>query len=245
MEAKTRQDAIDHAIRDYPNESCGLIVVSKGREQYVPCRNLARSKSDHFILDPADYADAEDAGTITGVVHSHPDAAATPSEGDLVGCEESGLPWYIFAVHKEVMDDSISLAGEHAWEPNGYEAPLVGREFSHGVLDCYALIWDYYKREMGITLPNYERADDWWNRGEDLYMKNYEAAGFVPVTDGNYKKGDMIIMQVRAPEPNHAGIYLGDGQFLHHLYNRLSSRDVYGGYWQEVTRLVVRHKEAM
>jgi len=244
METKTRQDAIDHAIRDYPNESCGLILVSKGKERYVPCRNLARSKSDHFVLDPEDYAAAEDAGTITGIVHSHPDVAATPSEGDRVGCEASGLPWYIFAVHKDIMDDSIALAGEAAFEPSGYEAPLVGRQFSHGVLDCYALVKDYYKRELGIELMQVERTDDWWNRGEDLYMKHYEEAGFVPVT-GELKKGDMIIMQIRAPEPNHAGVYLGDGQFLHHLYNRLSSRDIYGGYWQEQTRLVVRHKEMM
>lgn len=40
--------------------------------------------------------------------------------------------------------------------------------------------------------------------------------------------------------PNHAAVYLGDGLMLHHMYGRLSSRDVYGGYWREVTRLVVR-----
>jgi hypothetical protein len=27
---------------------------------------------------------------------------------------------------------------------------------------------------------------------------------------------------------------------LHHLHGRLSSRDVYGGYWREVTRDVIR-----
>jgi len=51
----------------------------------------------------------------------------------------------------------------------------------------------------------------------------------------------VIVMQVRAPVPNHAGVYIGDGLMLHHLYNRLSSRDVYGGYWQECTRIVLRH----
>lgn len=28
---------------------------------------------------------------------------------------------------------------------------------------------------------------------------------------------------------------------LHHMAGRLSSKDIYGGYWQEVTRLVVRY----
>jgi len=53
-------------------------------------------------------------------------------------------------------------------------------------------------------------------------------------------------MQVQSKNgvPNHAGVYLGDGIMLHHLYGRLSSRDVYGGYWREVTRLTLRHESA-
>ncbi|MEW3668181.1 phage tail protein, partial [Pseudomonas aeruginosa] len=36
----------------------------------------------------------------------------------------------------------------------------------------------------------------------------------------------------------------GDGPFLlHHLYGRLSTRDVFGGPWIERTRLVLRHTQ--
>jgi cell wall-associated NlpC family hydrolase len=48
-------------------------------------------------------------------------------------------------------------------------------------------------------------------------------------------------MQVASPVPNHAAVYLGDGLILHHLQGRLSSRDVYGGYWQKVTTHALRH----
>lgn len=126
------------------------------------------------------------------------------------------------------------------FEPCGYEAPLVGREFSHGVNDCYQLIRDWYARERGIALRNFERTEGWWERGEDLYMKHYADAGFYPV-HGELEEGDVILMQVRAYEANHAAIYLGEGMMLHHLYGRLSSRDVYGGYWKDVTRAVVRY----
>ncbi|MBI0320618.1 C40 family peptidase [Streptomyces javensis] len=44
--------------------------------------------------------------------------------------------------------------------------------------------------------------------------------------------------------PNHAGIYLGDGQMLHHLYGRLSEAAPYGGMWSERTRYIVRHEGA-
>ena len=100
-----------------------------------------------------------------------------------------------------------------------------------------------YARERSIVLPDFARSDDWWVGGGDLYMQHYAEASFVPVAGGvaDIRVGDVIVMQVRAPVPNHAGVYIGDGLMLHHLYNRLSSRDVYGGYWQECTRIVLRH----
>jgi len=129
-------------------------------------------------------------------------------------------------------------------EPSGYEAPLVGRPFHHGVLDCWTLCRDWYAREWGLALPDPVRHDNWWDDGcSDLYTENLAAAGFVPIAVGDIQRGDLILMQIRSRNlvPNHAGIYLGDGLMLHHMYGRLSSRDVYGGYWLENTRLVARH----
>ena len=61
-------------------------------------------------------------------------------------------------------------------------------------------------------------------------------------------------MQIRSPVPNHAGIYLENGSLksqpdllptpgsvLHHLYNRDSTREVYGGYWLKHTVSVWRY----
>ena len=86
-----------------------------------------------------------------------------------------------------------------------------------------------------------------------MYEKHYEAAGFYPVSVP--RKGDMIVMQINADAPNHAGIYLDDGllatepdlhpapgTFLHHRYNKKSSRDVYGGMWADYTVLFLRHQ---
>jgi cell wall-associated NlpC family hydrolase len=99
---------------------------------------------------------------------------------------------------------------------------------------------DYYSRERGVSLPNPRRIDGWWNDGaSSLYSEAaMKEAGFVPVDERDLMAGDLILMQVRSRNmvPNHAGVYLGDGQFMHHLYDRLSSRDVYGGYWRETTR---------
>nr|WP_280800174.1 NlpC/P60 family protein [Pseudomonas mediterranea] len=68
--------------------------------------------------------------------------------------------------------------------------------------------------------------------------------------------GDLVLMQIRSPVPNHAGAYLADGvlktepehhpapgSILHHLYNPNSKRDVFGGYWTGVTVSYWRHRD--
>jgi proteasome lid subunit RPN8/RPN11 len=222
--------AIAHAKDEFPREACGLLVIRKGHEVYAPCRNIAVG-TDQFAIHPEDYAAADEQGEIVGVVHSHPNGAPTPSQADRVACEASGLPWHIVGIPSEAW---ASIA------PPGYKAPLVGREWSHGVLDCYAIICDWYQQERGITLLDFERHDDWWHNGGNLYADNYGKAGFVAVSD-DLQAGDVLLMQIMSPVTNHAAIYLGDGLILHHLQGRLSSRDVYGGYWQKHTTHVLRY----
>jgi cell wall-associated NlpC family hydrolase len=145
-------------------------------------------------------------------------------------------------VHQDAGDTAPHFAGEATLRPCGYSAPLIGREFVHGIQDCFTLIADWYERERGIILPNFHRDDNWWLNGENLYLDNYEKAGFRAVDVGsNPEPGDVFLMQVRSRVPNHAGIYIGNGMFIHHLYRQLSRRDVYGGPWAEKTRLVVRY----
>lgn len=248
MTPETLADAHAHALSEYPRECCGIVVVVKGKERYWPCRNTAETPSEHFILDRDDYAAADEAGEITAFVHSHPGMPARPSEADKVGCELHDLPWVIISVMPGI-GDLAAVADTFEFSPSGYEAPLVGRTFAHGVLDCWSLCRDWYSREWGLELPNPARPDNWWDDGvSDLYTKNLTAAGFENVEGGalSLRRGDMILMQIRTKNlvPNHAGIYLGDGLMLHHLAGRLSSRDIYGGWYAEVTRMIVRHRDA-
>jgi proteasome lid subunit RPN8/RPN11 len=241
MTPETRSALEAHTLAEYPKECCGLVVVVKGRERYVPCRNLASTPDEHFVMDPKDYAAAGELGEITMIVHSHPDVSAKPSEADLVQCEVWELPWIIVSVMPGPVVEEVRLV-----EPSGYQAPLVGRAWCHGVLDCWALCRDWYARERGVDLPDPHRDDNWWADGStDLYNDSALAdASFARVSLSELAPGDLILMQVRSKNrvPNHAAIYLGDGLILHHMHGRLSSRDVYGGYWREMTRSVWRLK---
>ncbi|MDR0259958.1 MAG: C40 family peptidase [Comamonas sp.] len=239
-----------HALAEYPRECCGLIVAVGRREVYRPCCNQAQGL-EQFRMSAEDWANAEDAGRVLAVVHSHPDHAAQPSDADRAACEATGLPWVIVSVRDG------DIAEVHQFAPTGWTAPLLGRQFFHGVLDCYTLVRDWYAREAGIQLLDFERADDWWNNGQDLYMQGFVKTGFARIPDGAPPQpGDVVLMSYRSPVANHAGIYLGTRALaeapglhpvphamLHHLYGRLSERVVYGGHWQEITRAVVRHKD--
>ena len=226
-------EILEHAKQEDPRECCGLVAVVKGRRRYFPCRNIADTPDEHFVLSGEDYAQVEDQGEIIAIVHSHPVTNPAPSDADRVACEKSGVPWFIVNPKTE---------GWGHCKPDGFELPYVGREFVFGMVDCYSLVRDWYQREWHLSMADFDRRDRFWERGENLYVEGYKSQGFRQVPFEELQYGDAILMQLFSELPNHAAIYLGDQQILHHVQGRLSSRDVFGGYYVKSTAMVLRHE---
>lgn len=227
----------DHAKAEYPRESCGLIVIRKGKERYWPCRNLSTETDPvkvNFHMHHEDSVAAEESGDVVAVVHSHPNGSPLPSQADLVACEASELPWVIIGWPTGEVNE---------FAPTGYQAPLIGRVFAHGVLDCYSIIRDWYQQELQIELPNFVRPDGWWHTELDLYREHFAEAGFHAIDESQLKKHDVILMQLASNKTNHGAIYLGSGIILHHPMNRLSGRDQFGGFWHKNMTHCLRHKD--
>jgi [CysO sulfur-carrier protein]-S-L-cysteine hydrolase len=80
-----REQLLEHARAEAPNEACGLIAFRDGvAERYLPGENTLRSPY-RFELRPRDPADffLEDEGYELAVFHSHPETAPKPSRTDI------------------------------------------------------------------------------------------------------------------------------------------------------------------
>jgi proteasome lid subunit RPN8/RPN11 len=227
-----KQEMKAHALSRPEEEVCGLIVEGK----YIPCDNIHSSPSLNFAISASDYARASEIGEIEGVFHSHPGLVGGFSPHDIQACKASNLPWVALAV---------GFNQWHEMSPCG-DAPYLQRPWIYGIYDCYGLFRDFYRNEFGILLNDFDRGDqfEWESPEWRMFEKNVEAQGFVEI-DRLEKKGDMILMQLQCNFVNHIGVLARPeaNVFYHHLLDRLSEENIYGGYWAQRTRRLMRHKE--
>lgn len=223
----TEHAILAHARAAAPAESCGLVVWTEQGERYIPAENLSSDRTCYFLTSPETFIRASQQGDVAAVVHSHPGGQPFLSTADREHQVNSGLPWWL------VCNGAIR---RFRCVPH-----LLGRVFAHGTTDCYGLFRDAYHL-AGYDLPDFERADNWWRRGANLYLDNFADNGFRQVKK-SIRPGDIILCCYASSVPNHAAIYLGDQTILHHIDNQLSKREVYNDRWQRMTHSIWRYRE--
>lgn len=230
-----KQDALVHAKDQDPKESCGLLIDVKGKEKYYPCKNLSSYSQQCFIIDPEDYAKAEDSGKVLAVIHSHPVTPPVASQADMISCEESGLVWHIVNPKTEQWG---------FYKPSGYKPPLIGRHWVWGITDCWSLVRDWYKEKLGITLRDWDRPTT-----PEEFIKNpmFEKCawrtGFRQLRpEEKLENGDLLFMSIMATGLNHVAIFL-DGDVLHHLADRISCKEPYNQWLLKCTGMRLRYAQ--
>lgn len=227
--------------KNYPNESCGLVVKVGKKSRILSFDNVAEDKRWQFRISAADFAAASDMGEVIGVWHTHCDIPETPSDADRAACEASEVTWYILSVRR-AEDGAFSFSDVLVLNASGFEMPYLERPYVFGVFDCYSLVSDYYQREFGIHLGAYPHIDNWSRLGHNFFVDNFAKEGFVVQIDQGPQVGDVFLIQSESTVPNHVAVYLGDEVIMHQGHGRLSRRDIYGGYWLRHTTHHLRHQ---
>lgn len=214
----------EHSLSCYPEEMCGGLTI----DDFIPFTNKALSKEEadsknisNNRLNSFSIASIELVpylNKLTAIVHSHcrdkrkPEIldTRTPSLADILGQKESGLPWLIVSTEGEVVTPAIQLPREPS---NNY----IGRPFIWFINDCYTLVQDYYKFELGINLPDHKANTDYKSlRIFDNIFDNYIAEYKFEASDDlkNMKNGDLILLDNGGKKRNHLGIY-HNGKIIH------------------------------
>lgn len=220
------QQILAHAKACESQESCGFVIDTGQTIRYMPCSNIAYVPEEYFEISPDDWLKAQSQGEISALVHSHPGGQPILSEADRAAQYRTALPWWLVCNQKIVKFRNIE--------------PLIGRSFEHGVMDCFTLLRDAYHL-AGVELENYARNDEWWRTEQNLYLDNMKKSLFFQVNDA--QPGDVILVCLGSDKANHAAIYCGGQQVLHHCPQRLSKRDIYSGYWLKYTHSIWRHEQ--
>jgi cell wall-associated NlpC family hydrolase len=102
-----------------------------------------------------------------------------------VSCNATGLPWVIVNPKTEQWGGCT---------PKDFELPYVGREFAFGVVDCYALVRDWYRRELGVILADCAKAGSASGSGAmNLYAETaIKSQGLRKVPFAELQYGDAV-----------------------------------------------------
>lgn len=79
---------IEHAVKELPNECCGVLLGRNNTvERVVPMRSIPPSPGSYF-MDPSQQVDVftemeKQGETLLGIYHSHPKGPLQPSGADL------------------------------------------------------------------------------------------------------------------------------------------------------------------
>lgn len=222
---KCAAEILAHAQAAAPEECCGFLIQEGRTQVYLPVSNAAAEKTETFAIDAEDFVNAQERGEILAVVHSHPSGELFLSGADRQMQNQLRLP-FVLAV-------SGSLK---VFRP----VPLLrGRPFEYGVADCAALVRDAFHL-AGVDLDDHERTDLETDAERGELLAHGLAQGFVQVDADGIRVGDVLLTGTDG-RPEHAALYIGDNEMLHHAFDTLSRREPYNDFWRRRTLAVLRH----
>lgn len=91
---------------------------------------------------------------------------------------------------------------------------FVGKPFVEGEFDCYKLVISWFG-ELGYIVPDYSYQRFWYREGKNYFIEEYYKLWRKLASEEPVRANDVALFKVLALVPNHVGICLGDGRFIH------------------------------
>ncbi len=202
-----------------PLEACGFILADGS---FWPCPNVAEAQDQSFRIGPEQWQLCGQ--TVSAIVHSHPQGEPYLSGADRQMQVASKLDWWL------VVEGQIKT-----FKPVPH---LRGRPFDYGVYDCYTILEDAYHL-ASIDLMPYVRQGVEAESQQQAFLINLPKSGFYQTQD--LQVGDVILVS-SGGIANHAALYIGDNQVLHHAYGFLSRIEHLNGHWLKRIHGYWRHQ---
>jgi proteasome lid subunit RPN8/RPN11 len=213
------------AINSYPNELAAIIC----NDELQIFDNCANDPQNYFWIREEDIADKWIDRSIQAVVHSHPNGLYCPSSLDMKRQIKTAVPWGLAVIEND--EDGSIYCNDMFWFGDQLPiAPLVGRTFRHGVHDCYSIVRDHF-RLLGPNYPDELPRDDlWWEDGKNIIEEHIDRLGGKEIDIDDISYGDIITISMGRRVLDHCGVYIGDGEMVHHVagtISRISKADAY------------------
>jgi proteasome lid subunit RPN8/RPN11 len=234
MNDRIKKEIEAHSYESLPLECVGLVSFRGNRPTAIRMDNISNFPESNFMVDMKKFLELKRLGEIVAIYHSHAKTGHEFSDMDKIYAENLDLPLWVY---------SCATKRFNVYAPTGYEYPLEGRPFAFGIMDCYVLVKDYYKRVLKIDIFSGEDVNR--TSTDDVVLNNivelnFGRSDFERVKD--LKKHDVIAIKGDYKNISHFGIYVGDNMMLHHPIKMLSCKTMYGGAWRKGTAFWARHK---
>lgn len=227
---------VEDMFANLDKEVCGLITLSDGEYRYEKVENVHEEPAHNFRMDPVARMRLMTDDNVIGYAHSHPNGPNIPTCLDMSVQKRVGKPSVIASVDGERGIVEVFSFGNHL-----LDAPLIGRDFRYGVMDCYEAIRAWRWQNQGYKMDQYPRHDNWWSadgvEGREptelnFYQRCYSEQGYVsyepdfsnPMSERHPRRGDLVLMQMGSDIGimNHAGIYVGNNLIYEHRLGKKS-----------------------
>lgn len=204
------EEAIERVCRkNFPNESCGVILYSG---QVIELPNVSKNPKESFSISILDFYKLKE--DTKYVFHCHTKInkyldIRTPSLQDCLSQENLQIPFLIAGFDGIIYTSTIEL-------PTPLNKDFLDRPYIYGISDCGYLMRDYYWFTHNILLEIDPKQavrpkNEWADAVKTTLIKN----NFIDLgCDTILQEADIIIESVDGDFGNHGAIYLGNNQVL-------------------------------